>query len=109
MPSVIFATAQGTGGGFGGAGGAAGRGGPPPLAAKLFKSTDEGRTWTEVTTLPRYPGRISVAVAMHTNGHPSGVAGLDTCARDGWRSALPRCRYGCDVAGLAASLWTIAT
>ena len=74
-PNFVFATAQGTGGGFGGGGGAAGRGGPAPLPAKLFKSTDEGRTWTEVTTLPRYPGRISVAVAMHTNGQRVYVVG----------------------------------
>ena len=74
-PNFIFATAQGGGGGFGGGGAAAGRGGPAPLSAKLFKSTDEGKTWTEVTTLPRYPGRISVAVAMHTNGQRVYVVG----------------------------------
>ena len=71
-PNFIFAAAQGTGGGFGGPGRA---GGPPPLPAKLFKSTDEGKTWTEVTTLPKYPGRISVAVAMHTNGQRVYVVG----------------------------------
>ena len=73
-PNFIFATAQGTGGGFGG-GGAAARGGPAPFPAKLFKSTDEGKTWTEVTTLPKYQGRISVAVAMHTNGQRVYVVG----------------------------------
>ena len=36
----------------------------------LYKSTDEGLTWHELTGggLPRLAGRISVAVAMHTNG-----------------------------------------
>ena len=73
-PNFIFATAQGTGGGFGG-GGAAGRGGAAPVPAKLFKSIDEGKTWTEVTTLPKYQGRISVAVAMHTSGQRVYVVG----------------------------------
>ena len=45
------------------------------MPAKLFKSTDEGKTWTEMTTLPKYPGRISVAVAMHTNGQRVYVVG----------------------------------
>ena len=74
MPSVMFATTIGAGGrGFGGP--AAGRGAAAPEPAKLFKSTDEGKTWTEVTTVPRYPGRISVAVAMHTNGQRVYVVG----------------------------------
>ena len=74
MPGVIFATTQGTGGGFGGGAGRAGTA-TAALPAKLFKSTDEGKTWTEVTSLPKYPGRISVAVAMHTNGQRVYVVG----------------------------------
>ncbi|HET7251640.1 MAG TPA: hypothetical protein VFI79_17480, partial [Gemmatimonadales bacterium] len=36
---------------------------------RLFKSTDEGVTWREITGggLPRMNGRTSVAIAMHTN------------------------------------------
>src|ERR1700733_610358 len=52
LPNVMFATTQGTAGGPGG-GGAARAGAAPaagPRTTKLFKSTDEGRTWTEVTS-----------------------------------------------------------
>ncbi|HEX5476168.1 MAG TPA: hypothetical protein VFX12_16030 [Vicinamibacterales bacterium] len=76
MPNVMFAATMGTGGrGFG----AGGRGGAQAQStpAKLFKSTDEGKTWTEITSLPKYPGRISVAVAMHTNGQRVYVVGND--------------------------------
>ncbi len=65
-PKVIFATSQGGGGGFGGGGGAAAPQGPNGTA--LFKSTDEGKTWKKIDSLPSYAGRISVAVAMHTDG-----------------------------------------
>src|ERR1044071_9919144 len=74
MPNVIFATSQGAGGGFGGGGG----GGGAPQGSNgtvLYKSTDEGKTWTKVTTLPQYNGRISVAIAMHTNGQRVYVIG----------------------------------
>jgi photosystem II stability/assembly factor-like uncharacterized protein len=74
-PNLMFATTIGGGGGFGGGGGGRAGNGPPPAPAKLFKSSDEGQTWTEVTTLPRYNGRISVAVAMHTNGQRLYVVG----------------------------------
>jgi len=82
MPSVVFATSQGVGGGgFGGGGGGAAGGGAagaaPPVAngTALYKSTDEGKTWTKVSTLPPYNGRISVAVAAHTNGQRVYVIG----------------------------------
>src|SRR6267143_1374041 len=49
----------------------AGGGGPQtgPSQTKLFKSTDKGVTWREITGggLPRLTGRTSVAVAMNTN------------------------------------------
>ncbi len=52
----------------------AGRGAaaPPPAGptgTALFKSTDEGLTWQEITGggLPRLTGRTSIAVAMNTN------------------------------------------
>src|SRR5215472_8870796 len=74
MPNVIFATSQGAGGGFGGGGGG-GRAPQGPNGTALYKSTDEGKTWTKVPTLPPYNGRISVAVAMHTNGQRVYVIG----------------------------------
>ena len=77
-PNVVFAATQGGGGfaGGGGGGGGAGRGAAPALLfAKLFKSTDEGKTWTEVTTVPHYAGRISVAIAMHTSGQRVYIVG----------------------------------
>lgn len=61
-PHVIFATAQGGGGGFGQ------QQQQGPNGTALFKSTDEGKTWKKVESLPPYVGRISVAVAMHTDG-----------------------------------------
>ncbi|MFL6209987.1 MAG: VPS10 domain-containing protein [Pyrinomonadaceae bacterium] len=75
MPHVMFATAQGSGGGFGGGfgGGAAAPQGPNGTA--LFKSTDAGKTWKKVDTLPPYTGRISVAIAMHTKGQRVYVVG----------------------------------
>jgi hypothetical protein len=80
MPDVIFATtiadanAAPPAGGGGGGGGAA-QGAPGPNHTKLYKSVDEGKTWTEVTTNPSTTGRIGVAVAMHTNGQRVYVVG----------------------------------
>lgn len=69
MPNVVFATSQGNGGGPGGGGGGAAAAAPQgPNGTALFKSLDEGKTWKKVDTLPAYNGRISVAIAMHTNG-----------------------------------------
>ena len=53
--------------GRGGAGGAGAAGGPS--GTRLFKSTDEGLTWRELTGggLPPLTGRTSVAVAMNTD------------------------------------------
>ncbi len=62
-PSVMLADTQGTGGGFF-------RGpGPQPKTKPplVFKSTDEGQTWTQVK-IPSLPGRVSVAISMHTSG-----------------------------------------
>src|SRR5262245_2102434 len=71
MPNVIFATSQGGGGGFGGGGGAP----QGPNGTALYKSTDSGKTWTKITTLPQYNGRISVAIAMHTGAQRVFVIG----------------------------------
>jgi photosystem II stability/assembly factor-like uncharacterized protein len=69
MPNLMFATTQGAGSGGAGAGAA------PPNGTALYKSSDEGRTWTKVTALPPYTGRIGVAVAMHTDGQRLYVVG----------------------------------
>ena len=69
-PKVVFATSPGQGGfGFGG--------GQPqgPNGTALYKSTDEGKTWKKVETLPQFNGRISVAIAMHTRGQRVYVIG----------------------------------
>jgi len=59
-PNVMLADTQGTGGGRGP--------GPQPKTKPplVFKSTDEGKTWTEIK-IPPFPGRVSVVIAMHTN------------------------------------------
>ncbi len=68
-PSVMLAATQGTGGsGFGVTNEAKKK---PPL---LFKSTDEGKTWTEIK-IPPFPGRVAVAVAMHTEGKRMYIVG----------------------------------
>ena len=46
-----------------------------PNGTALYKSTDSGKTWTKVTTLPQYNGRMSVAIAMHTGGQRVYVIG----------------------------------
>jgi photosystem II stability/assembly factor-like uncharacterized protein len=79
-PNVVIATTIQRGGGGRGAGGGAGGGGgggragggggaPAPTRTKVFKSTDEGVTWKEITGggLPNLTGRLSAAVAMNTN------------------------------------------
>ncbi|HLW80667.1 MAG TPA: hypothetical protein VKS20_01365 [Candidatus Acidoferrales bacterium] len=68
-PSVMLADTQGTGG-F--------RFGPPsktkPKPPLVFKSTDEGQTWTQIK-IPAFPGRVAVAIAMHTNGQRIYIVG----------------------------------
>ncbi len=68
-PSVMLAATQGSGGGFGAANREAKS--KPPL---VFKSTDEGKTWTEIK-IPPFPGRVAVAVAMHTKGRRMYIVG----------------------------------
>jgi len=67
QPGVVFATTdrhyvEPRAAGRGGAGGNG------PTGTALYKSTDQGLTWHEVTGggLPRLFGRTSLAVAMHT-------------------------------------------
>jgi len=71
-PSVMLAATQGTGGGGFGGGGGGSRAKAKPATA--YKSTDEGRTWTEIK-IPPFPGRIAVAVAMHTKGQRMYIVG----------------------------------
>jgi photosystem II stability/assembly factor-like uncharacterized protein len=61
-PSVMLAATQGTSGGFGPPSGQTKR-----KPATVYKSTDEGKTWTQIK-IPPFPGRVALAVAMHTSG-----------------------------------------
>ncbi len=61
-PSVMLAATQGTSGGFGPPAGQTKR-----KPAAVYKSTDEGKTWTQIK-IPPFPGRVALAVAMHTGG-----------------------------------------
>ncbi len=70
-PGIMLAATQGTGGFFfpGGPGPR-----PKPKPPLLFKSTDEGLTWTQIK-IPPFPGRIAVAIAMHTHGQRIYIVG----------------------------------
>jgi photosystem II stability/assembly factor-like uncharacterized protein len=118
MPDVMFATSQGGGGGFGG--GIGGGGGAPAGAngTALYKSTDTGKTWKKVDTLPQYSGRISVAIAMHTNGQrvyvignppqPAGASGLYRSDDQGatWRHmAIGDTRVGNGQGAFSSGVW----
>ncbi len=65
-PSVMLAATQGTGG----RGGARAKTKPP----LVFKSTDEGKTWTEIK-IPPFAGRVALAIAMHTQGRRMFIVG----------------------------------
>ena len=60
-PHILLAVAAGNGGPF-----FKFRHGPKakPKAPQLFKSTNDGRTWTAIK-IPPFPGRVSVAIADH--------------------------------------------
>ncbi len=70
-PSVMLADTQGTGGPFFAL---ANKGKKKPLPPLLFKSTDEGLTWTQLK-IPPFPGRIAVAIAAHTQGRRMFIIG----------------------------------
>jgi len=69
-PSVMLAATQGTGGNRGPAAGPRAQT-KPPVA---YKSTDEGKTWTELK-IPALPGRVALAVAMNTHGRRMFIIG----------------------------------
>ena len=60
-----------------GGAGRGGQGGQAPTNTHLFKSTDEGQTWTEIAGhgLPTLNGRTSIAIAMNTNAQRMFVIG----------------------------------
>jgi photosystem II stability/assembly factor-like uncharacterized protein len=71
-PHVMLAATQGTNDGRG----AAGNGGPraKAKAAQVFKSTDEGLTWTEIK-IPPFEGRVAVAIAQNTKAQRIYIVG----------------------------------
>lgn len=68
-PNIMLAATQGTGSGFRFPG-------PQPKTKPplVFKSTDEGKTWTEIK-IPPFPGRVGLAIAMHTDGQRMYIVG----------------------------------
>ncbi|MGC8549968.1 MAG: WD40/YVTN/BNR-like repeat-containing protein [Acidobacteriaceae bacterium] len=69
-PTVMLAATQGNGGfGFG-----VPMGKKKKLKPELFKSTNEGKTWKQIQ-IPPFPGRIAVAIAMHTHGKRMYIVG----------------------------------
>jgi photosystem II stability/assembly factor-like uncharacterized protein len=65
--------ASGANGG-GGRGGRGGRGGAATRPPLVYKSLDEGKTWTEIK-IPGFAGRVALAVAMHTKGQRLYIVG----------------------------------
>ena len=76
-PNVILATTIRRGGGRGAGAGATAAAPPAANGTKLFKSVDEGVTWTEITGggLPQLSGRLTAAVAMNTNAQRMYIVG----------------------------------
>ena len=71
-PRVMLAAVQGTGGDRGAGGNRGSRAQTKP--ALVFKSTDEGLTWTQIK-IPPFEGRVAVAIAMHTTGQRMYIIG----------------------------------
>jgi photosystem II stability/assembly factor-like uncharacterized protein len=84
-PDVVLASTIRRGGRA--PGNAAAAAGPAaPNGTRLFKSTDEGATWNEITGggLPQLSGRLTLAVAMNTNAQRMYVVGPTVVGL--WRS-----------------------
>ncbi len=74
VPGVMIAATQGTGGAAGGGGGG-GRGSRAQIKpAQVFKSTDEGLTWTQLK-IPPFEGRVALAIAMQTKAQRMYIVG----------------------------------
>jgi photosystem II stability/assembly factor-like uncharacterized protein len=71
-PRVMLAAVQGTGGDRGAGGNRGSRAQTKP--ALVFKSTDEGQTWTQIK-IPPFEGRVAVAIAMQTKGQRMYIVG----------------------------------
>ena len=71
-PSVMLAAVQGTGGDRAAGGNRGSRAQTKP--ALVFKSTDEGQTWSQIK-IPPFEGRVAVAIAMHTKGQRMYIVG----------------------------------
>ncbi|HZZ37915.1 MAG TPA: hypothetical protein VFE06_02210, partial [Acidobacteriaceae bacterium] len=71
-PSIMLTATQGTGGLGGGRGNRGSQAKTKP--AMVFKSTDEGKTWTQIK-IPPFEGRVALAVAMHTKGERMYIVG----------------------------------
>jgi photosystem II stability/assembly factor-like uncharacterized protein len=84
-PDVIIASTRRSIG-FGAGGGVGGGGQGAANSTKLFKSTDGGVTWTEIRGggLGPISGRLSVAIAMHTDAQRMYVIGPTAVGL--WRS-----------------------
>ena len=79
----------------------------------LFKSTDEGVTWKEISGngLPNLTGRVSVAVAMHTNAQQQAglMMGQSTLVMSGTGANMNRYRsmmatINSNMSGIAANV-----
>jgi photosystem II stability/assembly factor-like uncharacterized protein len=73
-PNVMLAATQGTGGERGGGAGGERGSRARTKPALGFKSTDEGKTWTQIK-IPPFEGRVAVAVAMQTKGQRMYIVG----------------------------------
>ena len=74
-PNVMLAATQGAGGERGGGAAAGERGSRQKIKPALaFKSTDEGKTWTQIK-IPPFEGRVALAVAMHTKAQRMYIIG----------------------------------
>jgi photosystem II stability/assembly factor-like uncharacterized protein len=69
-PSVMLAAVQGSNEGRGAPAGPRAKVKP----AQVFKSTDEGLTWTQIK-IPPFEGRVAVAIAMQTKGQRLYIVG----------------------------------
>jgi photosystem II stability/assembly factor-like uncharacterized protein len=110
-PTVMFATSQGAGGGFGGPAPSG------PNGTALYRSIDKGKTWNKVDSLPPYTGRISVAIAMHTDGkrvyvignppqgQPSGLYRSDDQGTTWQHMALGDTRIGNGQGNFSSGVW----